>query len=108
MSSSGETFIQIIHSSIEKGEEEVKDYESDTTDVIVELQNGDLLVASFLPYKNVSISIERNRISGDYLSGKYFWVDRMVLVEKCDPSTIEEVVHNLLEEGDFFKVFQKI
>lgn len=78
------------------------------TDVVVELKNRDKYIASFFTYKNMETLKSLHQEKGDYLHGKYFWVKGMLMVEECNRENIEMVIHDLIEEGDFFRVFRKI
>ncbi len=78
------------------------------TDVIVEMNDGEKYVASFFTYKNMKTLQLLHREENDFLGGKYFWVKGMLMVESCTRQTIEKVVLDLMEEGDFERVFRKI
>lgn len=84
------------------------DYEDEFTDVIILLENGDTYVASFFTYKNIEKQRAAHFVSGEFLNGKYFWADRMVLIENCALENVEEVVNNIIKEGNFFTVFKKL
>lgn len=78
------------------------------TDVIIELTSGEKYVASFFTYKNMETLKSIHQQKGDFLYGKYFWVKGMLMVENCNRENIELVVNDLLDEGDFDRVFRKI
>lgn len=80
----------------------------ENTDVIVVLESDEKYIASFFSYKNIEKLKREHQISGEYLAGKFFRVDHMVLVEHCSKDYIQEVVNYLIEEGDFFNTFRKI
>ena len=100
--------IRKIQLSIDKQWQNGIDYKNENTDVIVEMQGGDIYVASFFSYDNIATMVKEHKISGEFLNGKYYWADGMVLVEKCDLEEVEEVVQYLIEEGDFQNVFRKL
>lgn len=100
--------IKNIHLSIEKIGLPAIDYASDSTDVIVELIQGDVYVASFFTYKYLEIIRQKNKKEGEFLNGKYFWAEGMVIVEDCSLRTIKRIVRHLMDEGDFEKVFEKL
>lgn len=97
-----------IHLSVEKQDFTDRDYSEEYTDVIVELVNGDVYVASFFTHKNIEEIMLKNKESGDYLSGKYFWVEVMVIVDECSLETVRKIVDQLIDEGDFDLAFRKI
>ena len=79
-----------------------------STDVIVSLKNGERYVASFFSYDAIEKLREKHRYTGDFLSGKYFWFNHMLLIENCTKPLVEEVVSYLLDEGDFYGLFKKL
>ncbi len=82
--------------------------DEDNTDVIVELNNGEKYIASFFSYDQVNQLKLKNKALGDYLSGTYFFVKNLVLVENCTEKLIKKVVQDLIDEGDFWNAFEKI
>ncbi len=84
------------------------DRSDECTEVIVDLKNGDKYVCTFLTYKNLASKQMGHQISGDYLSGKYYWIDRMVFVDLLTTNRIREVVEHMIEEGDFELAFRKL
>ena len=107
---SPDTLVQIedLYLSIEKESNDGFDASNENTDVIVVLDNGQKYIASFFTYSNISKLKLEHKKTGEYLSGKYFRVDNMVLIENCSKENIEEVVQYLIDEGDFEYVFRKI
>ena len=78
------------------------------TDVIVWLTNGDVFIASFFTYKNISLLKLENQNNGKFLNGSYFWAFNMILIESCEANLIKKVITELIIEGDFKSVFRKI
>lgn len=78
------------------------------SDVIVKLQDGTRWIATFFTYKNIQTLVEKNRHSGECLSGKYFWANQMFLIDDISPKTIEGTVKHLLSSNEFAEVFEKI
>lgn len=78
------------------------------TDVIVQLDNGDKYVASIFKYSYINKIKQKNTISGEFLHGKYFWVRNMILVDECSESLIRPIVEDVINEGNFPKVFRKL
>ncbi|MEN0047024.1 MAG: hypothetical protein AAF806_08210 [Bacteroidota bacterium] len=92
----------------EKEESNEIDYVNTCTDVIVELENGDTFIASFLTFHHLFTIIQSNIENGNFLNGKYFWMELMVLVKDCSIATIEAVIEDMIEEGDFLLAFQRL
>ncbi|GFZ90493.1 hypothetical protein GCM10008018_41000 [Paenibacillus marchantiophytorum] len=77
------------------------------TDVIVTPPDGSSWVASFITYNNIKTLTEKNQQTGECLHGKYFWGSDMILVDQCSRDRIEEVIDNLIIQGDFERIFSK-
>ena len=82
--------------------------ERESTDVIVTMENGDRYVAAFFAYKYIEMIRQLNFQSGEFIKGKYFWVKNMVLVDSCCREDILNVIENIIEEGNFESVFEKL
>ena len=76
------------------------------TDVVVTFVNGERWGATFVSYENVRTLTEKNRTTGENLSGAYFWVSDMILVDEISRQRIEEVIHEVLHIGDFESLFR--
>ena len=79
-----------------------------STDVIVLLNDGHKYTASFFSYAFIEQVCKRNKLSGEFLGGKYFWAKNIVLVEECSADIINPVVTDIIEEGEFIEVFRKL
>jgi len=78
------------------------------TDVIVFLADGHKYTASFFTYSFIEQIRNNNKLTGDFLNGKYFWGKNMVLVEECSKDVINPVVKDIIDEGEFSDVFRKL
>jgi hypothetical protein len=78
----------------------------DNSDVIVTLTDGKKYIATFFTYHNVKTLTEKNKRTGEQLSGKYFWASDMILVDKVDRDTIEKVIADLIKENSFDQLFK--
>jgi len=78
------------------------------TDVLVTLNNGKKYIASFFSYNYVEAIKNEHERNGEYLNGKYFWDKNMVLVRDCSIKTVEQVVNEVIDEGDFLEVFRQL
>ncbi len=97
-----------IYLSSEKEIQSQQNHSNLHTDVVVEMENGDKLIASFFSYQNLETLKSLHQQKGAFLGGKYFWVKGMLMVEKCNRENIEMVIKDLMDEGDFKRVFRKI
>lgn len=80
----------------------------DNTDVIVMFADGSRWVATFFAYANIHTLTEKNRRTGECLSGAYFWASDVILVEDVSRARIEAVVADLIHEGTFDLVFSRL
>ena len=81
---------------------------TDSTDVIVLMQNGERYVASFFTYEYVKHWKIKEKDSEEDLYGQYFWAPNMIIVDDCSKENITKVIHHLIDEGDFKLVFKLI
>ena len=77
-------------------------------DVIVKLQNGSTYAASFFQYEELMKEIKKPKARYAPNNQKYFWKKNMVMVNDFRSDTIEGIIHQLMEEGDFEEAFEKI
>ncbi len=80
----------------------------DSSDVIVTYENGEKWIASFFTYKNIHSLVEKNKLSGECLSGTYFWATDMILVDELSRSRVESVIDDLIREKELETVFDRI
>ncbi|HET8627853.1 MAG TPA: hypothetical protein VFL91_10560 [Thermomicrobiales bacterium] len=77
------------------------------TDVTVTFADGTPWFHTFFTYANVATLTEKNKRTGEYVSGRYFWATDMILVDEASRERIEEVVAHLIETRTFASVFKK-
>ncbi|GEM_PF-6065513 len=77
-------------------------------DILVYLDNDEQYISSFLTYAGIKEIAIKHQKNGAFLHGSYFWAKHLILVKDSNLETIEKVVQDLLEEGDFRAVFKKI
>jgi hypothetical protein len=82
------------------------DINNDNTDVIVSFKDGSRWVASFFTYSNIEKLTQKNRKTGECMSGKYFWSSDMILVDEVSRKRIEEVIKHLIMENEFDRIFK--
>ncbi len=100
--------IDKIFLSQEYDQTTVNDYSNHNTDVVVQFVNGKKYIATFFTYQNIKDLQAQHQESGEYLSGKYFWTNNMLLIDNCSRESITTVVEDLLEEGEFHHIFKSI
>lgn len=84
------------------------DKENESTDVIVVLKNHQRYIASFISLQQLGKILSRYKETGENLSGKYLWAKNMILIDHCEPTSINTVITELIEEGVFKEVFLRI
>ena len=82
--------------------------ERESTDVIVTLSNDEKYLATFFTFDYVNKSKVNFKESGEYLNGKCFYYNNMVLIDELSLPSIKEVVIHLFEEGVLSENFKKI
>jgi hypothetical protein len=96
-----------------KGDMDPKD---ENTDVIVLLEESDetgkkstaKYIASFFAYDNIPELQSRHLSTGEYLNGKYFYSKNMLLIDDCSMQNVQMVVDHMLDEGEFWEVFERM
>lgn len=84
------------------------DTQRGNTDVIVCMDNGTKYIASFFAYANIEDMRIQHQFEKSYLNGRYFWDKNMILIEECSPQTIESVIHDMIDEGNFQEAFRQL
>ena len=89
-------------------ENEVLDYGSINTDVIVQLDNDYKYSAHFISIKKLTHDIEAHRKSTKDPSNKYYWSQNMVIVNDMDEKDLIPIIEHMIQEGDFQMIFKKL
>ncbi|MCI9158614.1 MAG: hypothetical protein HFF55_06395 [Lawsonibacter sp.] len=71
----------------------------DNSDVIVTLEDGSRWAALFATYQNIKTLAEKNRQTGECLSGRYLDIPHLILVEELSRPLAEAVVEDILQSG---------
>ena len=87
--------------------EEATDAELNT-DVIVQLNSGDVYVATFCSYKCLETLLEKHRSGNEEQSPDHYEVLNVVLVNDSVKGDLLPVVEHMMSEGDFQLVFKKM
>lgn len=80
----------------------------DNTDVIVKFEDGFRWVASFFTYMNIETLVNKNKMTGECMDGKYFQASDMILVDEVSRKRIEEIVDHLITNSQFELAFTPI
>lgn len=78
------------------------------TDVIVTYEDGSRWVASFFTYSNILTLTEKNKRTGECMSGAYFWSSDMILIDIASRERIEEAIDDILKEGTLECIFTSL
>jgi hypothetical protein len=100
--------VKSIHITAKDGEVHDFDPSTGNTDVIVFLENGKKFIASFFAYGNIEVLRLVHQFDGAFLNGNYFWDKNMILVKECTLKSIELVVTDIIEEGNFQEAFRQL
>ncbi len=81
---------------------------NDNTDVFVTFTDNTRFVASFFTYENIEHLRQKNKRTGECLTGRYFWSSDMIIIDKINRKEITEIIHHLIKEDEFEWVFDKV
>lgn len=85
----------------------VNEYDCNS-DVIVTFADRSRWVTTCVTYLNIMTLADKNRVTGENMSGAYVWVSNMLLVDQITRPRIEQVVAHLIEEGSFETIFTRL
>ncbi|GHT11369.1 hypothetical protein FACS1894170_04860 [Planctomycetales bacterium] len=80
---------------------------NDNVDVVISIADK-IFSATFFTLQNVSELMAKWEKTGECQTSAYFWAVDSVIVHKLDVISIESVIAELLENGEFYKVFHDI
>ena len=81
---------------------------NDNSDVIVTFSDDSRAIATFFTYRNIEFLRQKNKETGEYLNGKFFWASDMFIVDKINRQEVEKIINHLISEDCFFEIFKKI
>jgi hypothetical protein len=81
------------------------DEQNDNLDVVVKLADGSRFTATFFTIDNILALFDKNKGTGECLSGLYLWSANMILVKKLTADVISQAIEDLLREGEFHSAF---
>ena len=85
------------------------DEDDENADVHFELADGSKWCASFYTYRNLFSLSEKNRNTGENLSGKYFIADKPIFISSINKELIISVLNDIIaNETDLSSVFTKV
>ncbi|GAB3634734.1 hypothetical protein GCM10027422_03240 [Hymenobacter arcticus] len=97
-----------ISPGITSGETLETHYNVGNTDVLVSFSDDSRYVATFFTYENIARIVKHHQQSGESLGGKYFWASNMILIDRIDRASIEEVIYDLVKGGSLQHVFKRV
>ena len=80
----------------------------DAIDVVVTLPEGTRWAATFLTPSYMEKIRRQDAESGESLGGTYFWIARPIFTDELSRATIEDVVADLLENGELRTAFRRL
>lgn len=79
------------------------------SDVHFELDDGTKWYATFFTYQNLFNLSKKNQLTGECLSGQYFYSDKPIFISKMSKQLIISVLNDIIQtETDLSCVFTKI
>lgn len=101
---SDDRMVAITNTTSDKQIEEINE---SGMDVIVKFHDGSKYIASFFLFKKLLSDMCTPRsISVNSLN--YFWKKNMVVVPDFRTETVEEIINEMMAEGDFSEAFEKL
>ena len=70
------------------------------SDVQFKLSDGTEWIATFFTYQNILSINEKNKATGECLSGLYFCATDMILIEKLNRESVLLVIEQMLEDDE--------
>lgn len=81
---------------------------NDNSDVIITFSDDSRHIATFFTYQNIEHLRQKNKRTGEYLNGKFFWASDMIIVERIKREEIERIINYLITENEFESIFDRI
>ena len=81
---------------------------NDNSDVIITFSDESRYVASFFTFENIEHLRQKNKRTGEFLNGKFFWASDLILVERIKREEIEQIIEHLIAENEFESIFTKV
>ena len=76
------------------------DNQDDNVDVEIIVHSSTCYSATFFTVKNITSLFDKNRITGECVSGTYLWAANMILVKDLEIDTIRVTISDLLTSGE--------
>lgn len=80
----------------------------DNLDLEVMFEDGRKFTATVFTLNNIKSLFEKNKHSGECGNGLYFWATEMILVEELTTEIFNNLVHNLIDDGEFESAFNQV
>jgi len=101
-------FVKNVYSTADSFANAMDENKKESTDVIVTLSNDEKYLATFFTFDFIKESKINLKESQEYLNGKCFYYNNMILVDELSLSNIQKVVNHLFDEGVLSENFKKI
>ena len=77
-------------------------------DIFVRLKsNKNTYISTFYTFENILYLKQKFKETGECLNGTYFWGTDMFLINDLKPDTIDRVLHEIIDNGEFDLIFIK-
>ena len=74
---------------------------NDNVDIEIRLEGGQLYSATLFSIENIATIMTNYQETGECLSGAYFWASDMIIVTNFEVETINNIVKELVESGEY-------
>lgn len=91
-----------------ESDKRVMDYDFLNTDVLVQLEGGDLYRANFITLQKLIDEMQAHEVEAIHQGRKYYWSKNMVIVKDMRKKDLFPIIEYMIEEGDFQVIFEKL
>lgn len=93
--------------SIVNGKREINET-NDNIDVEIHLKDGSLYSATLFSMENITEIMESYKNTGECLNGAFFWASDMIIIQNFKLETINNIIKELVESGEYKYACSKI
>ncbi|AUI88099.1 hypothetical protein BS333_17175 [Vibrio azureus] len=93
--------------SIVNGKREINET-NDNIDVEIHLKDGSVYSATLFSMENITEIMESYQNTGECLNGAFFWASDMIIIQNFKLETINNIIKELVESGEYKYACSKI
>lgn len=93
---------------IDRTSSEPYDTENEAVDVRIKARNGEEYSANFTTPRFLNYMFEKNKRTGECLSGTYFCMPGMIIVEKLTEDNLKRTIDDLINNFEIEEYFKKV